>query len=84
MKKFTFLVFVILGALAWSCGGGGSQSKDKYKEVNGGRFEGGIFYLNESENVISLFPPSILDASSYRTATQIFEGLYKFDQKTLG
>ena len=51
--------------------------------AKGGRYYGGIFNMNESEYVSNLFPLSIVDIYSYRVATQIYEGLLKFDQKNL-
>jgi oligopeptide transport system substrate-binding protein len=53
------------------------------KVAKGGRFYGGIFRLNESEYIKNLFPPTITDAFSYRVASQIYEGLLKFDQNSL-
>ena len=53
------------------------------KAAKGGRNYGGIFNLNEPEYIKNLFPHSIIDAPSYRVASQIYEGLFKFDQNDL-
>ncbi|MCS7005749.1 MAG: ABC transporter substrate-binding protein [Cytophagales bacterium] len=52
-------------------------------EAKGGRYYGGVFRLNESEYIKNLFPLSIIDAYSYRVASQIYEGLFKFTQDSL-
>ncbi|HAA16145.1 MAG TPA: ABC transporter substrate-binding protein [Cytophagales bacterium] len=49
----------------------------------GGKNYGGVFRLNESEYIKSLHPHSITDAFTYRTASQIYEGLFAFDPTTL-
>lgn len=51
--------------------------------TEGGRYYGGIFRLNESEYIKTLFPHNIVDAYSYRVASHIYEGLFKFDPVTL-
>jgi peptide/nickel transport system substrate-binding protein len=53
------------------------------KEAEGGRYYGGIFRINESEYIKNLFPHNITDAYSYRIASQIYEGLFKFDDENL-
>lgn len=53
------------------------------REAKGGRSYGGVFRLSESEYVKSLYPPNITDVFSYRVSTQIYEGLFKFDQANL-
>ncbi len=60
-----------------------SESIKHPQEAKGGRFYGGVFRLNESEYIKNLFPPSITDAFSYRVASQIYEGLFKFDHTNL-
>ncbi len=52
-------------------------------EAKGGRFYGGVLRLNETEYIKSLYPPSITDAFSFRVASQVYEGLFKFDQANL-
>ena len=48
------------------------------------RFSGGrLFRLNEPEEPGSLFPPSITDVVAARTATQVYEGLFRLDPVSL-
>ncbi|MGK7393791.1 MAG: ABC transporter substrate-binding protein [Candidatus Cyclobacteriaceae bacterium M3_2C_046] len=76
---------VVLALLVASC----SPNKEKdqslisKREAKGGRSYGGILKLNESEYIKNLFPHSITDAFSYRVASQIYEGLFKFNQTDL-
>ncbi len=65
------------------CGGPEPKPPKECKQIPGGKYRGGIFRLNESEFIRTLYPHAIIDASSYRTATQIFEGLLKRDQEDL-
>ena len=63
-----------------------SQEQEVSRELTpaeGGRYYGGVFSLSEPDYIKSLFPPSIVDVYSYRVASQIYEGLFKFDQQTL-
>ncbi|MBC7921989.1 MAG: ABC transporter substrate-binding protein [Ferruginibacter sp.] len=60
-----------------------TEASQQPKEAKGGRTYGGVFRLNESEYIKNLFPPSITDAFSYRVATQVYEGLLKFNQSDL-
>lgn len=53
------------------------------REGLGGRYYGGIFRMNESEYIKNLFPPSITDVYSYRVASQVYEGLFKFNDQDL-
>ena len=53
-------------------------------EGKGGKFYGGVFKVNESDYIKNLFPHNITDAISYRVATQVYEGLLKFNQTDLG
>ena len=60
-----------------------SNSQSGFQPAQGGCFYGGVFQLNETEYIKTLFPHAITDAFSYRTAAQVYEGLYSFDPKTL-
>jgi len=84
LSGLTFIFLVIILSFS-SCGGGGNESSSTgLRQAEGGRFYGGIFRINESEYIKNLFPHNITDAYSYRVASQIYEGLFKFDPKTLG
>lgn len=87
MKKLIAITFSLL-TLAFFTGCGTSDSENKSEEntlipAKGNKYYGGVFKVNESEYIKNLYPLSIIDIYSYRIASQIYEGLYKFDQKTL-
>ncbi len=68
-----------------SCGGGDNTDKRRNGtgEAKGGRIYGGCVRVSESEPYQSLFPISIVDATSAMLAVQIHEGLVKFNTATL-
>ncbi|WP_053406395.1 ABC transporter substrate-binding protein [Persicobacter sp. CCB-QB2] len=77
----SILLLGITTIFLWSCGAQTGQDRSQeVKEAKAGRNYGGVFRLNETENIKTLFPPAIADAFSYRVATPIFEGLFTFDQ----
>ncbi|MEO8589631.1 MAG: ABC transporter substrate-binding protein [Flavobacteriales bacterium] len=57
--------------------------KPRVRETKGGKFYGGVFNANETEELRSLFPLSLTQAASHRIGAQIFEGLVRFDQRDL-
>lgn len=84
MKKLFYLAVLTIGLVA--CGGSSENKEgdDVVKRVAKGNVEyGGVFKVNEFEDFKSLYPLSIIDAPSYRIATQIYEGPLKFDPATL-
>ncbi len=87
MFKIKILYLVCLTLFIFLQGCGNKSAVNNENEVTnvgvGGRKYGGIFKMNESEYIKTLFPPSITDAFSYRIANQIYEGLLKFDQTYL-
>ena len=84
-KALLFIYSLIATATLIGCGGNISDedSPEQLKPTEGGRYYGGVFSLSEPDYIKSLFPPSIVDIYSYRVASQIYEGLFKFDQSTL-
>lgn len=83
MIKKIVPVLVALVVLS-SCGGGGKKEEGpEIREAKGGVFYGGIFKINEVEDFKNLFPLSINDATSFRIASQVYQGLLKLDQATL-
>jgi oligopeptide transport system substrate-binding protein len=84
MYRF-IVVFSILTTFLSSCSKNGKEenASNTSTEAKGGRFYGGVLKLNETEYIKSLYPPSITDAFSFRVASQIYEGLLKFDQTDL-
>lgn len=89
LKQNTSKQFVVIGlSVLFLLTGCGNRQESKTKQsslttAQGGKYYGGVLKLNESEYIKNLFPHSIIDVYSYRVATQIYEGLFKFDQKNL-
>lgn len=85
MRLFNiFFTFVFLASLCFSCGGGNTENTEgDLRPGEGGKFYGGIFRINESEYIKNLFPHNITDAYSYRVASQVYEGLFKFNPENL-
>ncbi len=82
MKKYLFLVPVVI--LAASCGPD-STGADRVA-VGKGEYQpqyGGTLRYNETDKLQTLNPIQITDAISNHVATQIYEGLVKFDPRTL-
>lgn len=79
------LALIYLAILTFSACSGESQTQTETQEQNkaakGGKYYGQIFRLAESEDIKTLFPPAIFDVYSYRVASQIYEGLFKFDME---
>ena len=63
----------------------GCNSSPRSNERTGrsGKHYGGVFNANETEDLSGLFPLSVTQASSHRIASQIYEGLVRFDQRDL-
>jgi len=86
MKRI--LYWLLLGgtlALCTACPGSKEPngSNTELRAAQGGRYYGGVFKLNESEFIKTLFPHNITDAVSTRIASQVYEGLFKFDPSDL-
>ncbi|HET6989933.1 MAG TPA: ABC transporter substrate-binding protein, partial [Bacteroidia bacterium] len=76
------LLLLPFALLASSCSnepGNGTTHKDG----KGGRIYGGTLRFNETDKLQTLFPINITDAISSHVASQIYEGLVKFDPRTL-
>lgn len=76
MRKY--LLFLPLALFLGSCSND-QGSGNTHKEGKGGRLYGGTLRFNETDKFQSLFPTAITDAISNHVATQIYEGLVKFD-----
>jgi len=88
MKKITQIFLIFLGfSILFSCNGGGSDEisadPDNLSKAQGGKFFGGTLKLNSVEKHATFFPAAIADVYSQHIASQIFEGLFKFNQQTL-
>lgn len=87
MKNAVRLIFAAL-LLSAACTSSPQESQQEANSSNtregiGGRYYGGIFRINEPEYIKNLFPPSITDVYSYRVASQVYEGLFKFNDQDL-
>src|SRR5436190_15750665 len=85
MRK-VFLILLCVGLSLYSCQTpkeGDSTDQEALREAKDGKYYGGLFKVNESDYFKNLFPHNIRDAISYRIATQVYEGLVKFDPKDL-
>lgn len=78
------LLILPLAVFAVSCGPGNqgderaAKGKGDYQPVYGG-----TLHYNETDKLQTLAPAQITDAISNHVATQIYEGLVKFDPRTL-
>jgi peptide/nickel transport system substrate-binding protein len=91
MKKVLIVIFSII--FVTSCNVEEKNTDPPLKKANGywispgglkyKLYSGGIFKINEINNFKSLFPHSIVDAVSARIGSQIYQGLFKLDQRTL-
>lgn len=89
MKYFNlFAIASITLPLLVGCGGEPANDEEvidpnKIEKIEGGKFKGGILRLNSIEDYTTLFPTAINDIYSTHIAGQVYEGLFKFNQKTL-
>lgn len=75
--------FLPIAALLLVLGSCSEPEKARVRETKGGKFYGGVFNANETEELRSLFPLSLTQAASHRIGAQIYEGLVRFDQHDL-
>jgi oligopeptide transport system substrate-binding protein len=82
MKK---IIFLLIGAsvILSSCGDEKPNTDLNTQIAKGDVKYGGVFKMNESEDFKSLYPLNITMAIESRIASQIYEGLVKFDQEDL-
>src|SRR5690349_2254754 len=81
MKK-TITVIGIITALFFSrCGD--SKQQGEGSEMKGGIVAGGVLRVNEVENIKSLMPIAINEMNNFHIASQVYEGLVKYNQNDL-
>ncbi|MBS1650791.1 MAG: ABC transporter substrate-binding protein [Bacteroidetes bacterium] len=83
MNKIGIITSFSLALIFSSCGGGSKGDEKSGSELKGGAFAGGILRVNEVENIKSLMPISINEQNSYHIATQVYEGLVKYNHTDL-
>ncbi|UKN00856.1 peptide ABC transporter substrate-binding protein [Paracrocinitomix mangrovi] len=83
------LLNAVFAGLLFSCSGSGDSDGEgtgdpnELVKVEGGKFKGGVLRVNSIEDYTSLFPVGINDVYSTHIAGNVYEGLFRFDQKTL-
>lgn len=78
-----FRLFIFINATIALFSGCAEEKKRPIRIGKGGIEYGNVFRVNEVTDARSLYPLSITEVSGFRIANQIYEGLVKFDQKTL-
>ena len=79
MKKTSIVCAVISIVLFSYCGERKAYSPGKNKSIP----MGGILHVNEVEKIRSLMPIAINELNSYHIASQVYEGLVKYNQNNL-
>jgi len=82
MKRLLFGLFGTVLLLS-ACTSSEESNNQTNGVAKGDREYGGTFKVNERDEFQTLFPYSIIDASSNRIASQIYEGLVKLNTKDL-
>mgnify|MGYP003393682970 CR=1 FL=1 len=77
MFRSGLLLIIVLLA---GCGDGAPGTRGT---ALGGRQYGGVFNVNETEQLRSIFPLGLSQASAHRITAQIYQGLVKLDQRNL-
>jgi oligopeptide transport system substrate-binding protein len=85
MRKRSLVLSFLAAGLFWACSGDKphDSSKTATRTAKGDRVYGGTFRFNENEECQTLYPYKITDATSNHIATQIYEGLVKFNTMDL-
>ncbi len=78
-----FIISVVSVICLSSCNGDKKENKGTSSEAKGGVFLGGVLRTNEVEAFKSLMPIAINEINSIHIATQVYEGLVKFNQADL-
>lgn len=78
-----YVLSLAVGTLLLASCGTDEVKKENTAEAKGGVYTGGIARLNEVENFKSLMPIAINEINSYHIASQVYEGLVKYNQSDL-
>lgn len=71
---------LLLIALLCACS---SPEPARVRQAEGGKYYGGVFNMNESGDLGSLFPLGLTRSAEHRVAAQVYEGLVRFDPQDL-
>lgn len=74
----TLFILLLLSVVACS-----EPGAVRERQGRNGKYYGGVFNANESEELRGLFPLNLVQAASHRIGAQMYEGLVKFDQTAL-
>lgn len=80
MKRSVFVSLLSATTFLISCK---SEHKENAKELPGGVYRGGFLRVNEVENFRSLYPIGIGELNGYHIASQVYEGLVKYNPADL-
>ncbi|GAB4375258.1 MAG: ABC transporter substrate-binding protein [Salibacteraceae bacterium] len=83
LMKLNLAFAVALLSFSVTIFGCNTGQQEEVRIANGGIEYGHVFRINEVEDVRSLFPLEITEATGHRLANQVYEGLVKYDQKDL-
>ncbi len=89
MSKKLIFSFALVAFVMYSCSNNGGQetnnnaNSNKPVKVGGGRYYGGTLRINEPEYFKNIYPHSIVSGISNRIASQVYDGLFKFNQSNL-
>jgi oligopeptide transport system substrate-binding protein len=76
-------VSILVLSSCTSCQNNSNDTKNQGSKLSGDVYTGGILRTNEVEAFKSLMPIAINEVNSWHIASQVYEGLVKFDQNTL-
>lgn len=87
MQKTLNIFLIIFISIFTSCSSDSSNTSSSdtksYKEAKGGKYYGGVFRINETEYLRSLYPLNITETIGHRISNQIYEGLVKLNHTDL-
>ena len=76
------LCLTFASAAILSCSDSGKQSNNSVRKKTDGIEAGGLFRMNFTDQMRSLFPHNVVDATATDLMNQVYEGLLMFDPET--
>lgn len=87
LSLFCFVLTFFVCQYLWSCStqptNEQQHKKGELTPLNGGKYGGGVFRINETEYFRSLYPLNITEVVGHRIINQIYEGLVSLNQANL-